>query len=153
MTAPTSPRYELVVIPCGGAKLDHAAPAAELYTGGYFRACLAYGRAYGERVLILSALHGLIELDRVVEPYELRMGEPGAVDHERATLYGQALGLGVAELVDVALIGGRRYVNAARSVWPGAVAPLDALPSGHRGIGYQLQALNAWTAARSGVTA
>lgn len=31
----------LVVIPCGGRKLAHAAPAAELYTGSYFRAALA----------------------------------------------------------------------------------------------------------------
>jgi hypothetical protein len=91
------------VIPCGGGKLDHAAPAAELYIGSMFRHALVNverlaamdedeGRGPA-RVLILSALHGLVELDTVLEPYDLRMGAPGSVTAE--TLTAQALALGI----------------------------------------------------------
>ncbi len=86
------------VIPCGGSKLDRPAPARELYTGSMFRHTLtvasraaaddmASGRGPA-RVLILSALHGLVELDTVLAPYDLKMGRPGSVDV--ATLMRQA---------------------------------------------------------------
>lgn len=91
------------VIPCGGEKADHAAPAAELYTGQMFRHALASVRKLAgydveegrgpARILILSALHGLVELSTVLEPYDLKMGKPGSVSVE--TLAGQALAFGI----------------------------------------------------------
>ncbi len=91
------------VIPCGGGKLDRAAPARDLYTGQMFRhtltnaerlaACdVAEGRGPA-RVLILSALYGLVELGTVLEPYDLKMGKPGSVTAEQ--LAEQALRLGI----------------------------------------------------------
>lgn len=72
------------VIPCGKDKLDHAAPASELYTGSAFRSCLAAAlhQVDGDRskVLILSALHGLVTLDTVLEPYDVKMGDELALD-------------------------------------------------------------------------
>lgn len=77
------------VVPCGAAKTDHAAPARDLYTGSSFRHALA--AAEGEaaatardlgaytKVLILSALHGLVELDDVLEPYNVKMGDEASV--------------------------------------------------------------------------
>lgn len=44
------------------------------------------------RVLILSALHGLVELDQVVEPYDLKMGAAGSVTAQQ--LRDQALAFG-----------------------------------------------------------
>ncbi len=91
------------VIPCGGMKLDRAAPAAELYIGSMFRHALVNverlaamdedeGRGPA-RVLVLSALHGLVGLGSVLEPYDLRMDAPGSVTVE--TLTAQALDLGI----------------------------------------------------------
>lgn len=46
------------IVPCGGEKTDHAAPARDLYTGQMFRHTLAAAQAQlaytGGRVLILS---------------------------------------------------------------------------------------------------
>lgn len=74
----------LVVIPCGAGKLPHPAYARDLYTGPLFRSSLRAGERLVERhrgtVAILSARHGLVELDRVVEPYDLTLGQPGAID-------------------------------------------------------------------------
>lgn len=73
----------IYVVPCGAAKLDHAAPAAELYIGAQFRyvlnAALELADANRNRVRILSALHGLLELDTVVEPYDVKMGHTASV--------------------------------------------------------------------------
>ena len=86
-------------------------------------------------VLVLSARHGLVGLDEVIEPYDLRMGEPGAVGVEQ--LRRQAAAMGLLGHPDVVVLGGRRYVAAGRQVWPDARAPLE----GSRGIGEQLARL------------
>jgi uncharacterized protein DUF6884 len=61
---------DIAVVGCGAAKLDHPAPAADLYTGGLYRACRAYAEhAVGEWV-ILSALHGIVTPETILEPYD-----------------------------------------------------------------------------------
>lgn len=72
-----------VVIPCSGAKADVAyAPARELYTGSFFRLALAAAeRVDGAEVFVLSALHGLVPVDKVIAPYEARMGAPGSISN------------------------------------------------------------------------
>lgn len=125
----------LVVVPCGGAKLGHAAPAGALYTGSYHAACRRAALAIGGQTLILSALHGLLALADVIEPYDLRMGQPGSVTAQR--LREQAAARGVDQAADVVILAGRKYADAAAAVWPHARRPLD----GSRGMGEQLQRL------------
>ncbi len=91
------------VVPCGADKLDRPAPARDMYRGSMFRhtfdnvtrlAALDVAEGRGPaRVLILSALYGRLDPDTVIEPYDLRMGQPGCVTPE--TLTGQALALGI----------------------------------------------------------
>lgn len=125
----------LLVIPCGGKKADHPCPAREMYTGPYFRACLGYALAYPTRVktLILSAKYGLVGLKDVIEPYNLTLGEKGCVTaqdvKQGAREYGVLKGVGVIAL------GGKRYTDLCRAVWPNCLTPLK----GVGGIGYQLQ--------------
>lgn len=127
------------VIPCCGAKLDHPAPARDLYVGSMFRhtllnaermaaADVAKGRGPA-RVLVLSALYGLVELDQVLEPYDMKMGAPGSVSYQ--TLAVQALHLGIGwrtrdgrRIGDVCTLLPRAYFERlnialhAISVWP-----------------------------------
>ncbi len=130
----------VVVIPCGAAKLDRPAPAGELYTGSFHRACRKAADALarpGDTVLVLSALHGLVPLDHVLAPYELRMGQAGSVTGDQ--LRRQARELGVDAAREVIVLAGAAYTAAARQVWPRAAAPLE----GAGGMGYQLQRLKA----------
>lgn len=130
----------VVVIPCGAAKLDRPAPAGELYTGSFHRACRKAADALarpGDTVLVLSALHGLVPLDHVLAPYELRMGQAGSVTGDQ--LRRQARELGVDDAREVVVLAGAAYTAAARQVWPRAAAPLE----GAGGMGYQLQRLKA----------
>lgn len=126
----------LAVVACGAAKLNRAAPAAELYTGSYFRAALAAARAMaGPRVLILSARHGLLDPSTVLDPYEQRIDQPGAIS--AAELRHQAAALDVRGARVVHVLAGRAYARAAAQVWPWARPELAGCP----GIGYQLARL------------
>lgn len=61
----------IAVIGCGAEKLPHAAPARDLYTGPIFRARLALAEAHGAHaIFVASALHGLIPITDIIEPYE-----------------------------------------------------------------------------------
>lgn len=135
---------DVVIVPCGGAKLTEPAPAGDLYVGSYHRAtrraAAAIAADTGARVLILSALHGLLELDRVVAPYDLRMGQADSVTPARVAE--QAVALGVDGAVTV--LAGRAYADVVTAVWPDARRPLD----GTRGMGDQLARLAAIAAGR-----
>ncbi|MCX5161892.1 hypothetical protein OOK39_21865 [Streptomyces sp. NBC_00264] len=138
--APTAAEQPVVIIPCGAAKLDHAAPAAELYTGSYHRACARAAAALtanGGTVVILSALHGLVPLDRVLAPYEMRMGSTGSVTAD--VLREQARELGLDRAADVTILAGLSYTAPALAVWPHASTPLAGLA----GMGHHMQALAA----------
>lgn len=60
----------VALIACGVAKLDHAAPAAELYQSPLFRYAVGYAEATCDSWLILSAKHGLVAPETALEPYE-----------------------------------------------------------------------------------
>lgn len=70
----------LYIVGCGAQKLDHAAPAAQLYTGTLFRFALAYARsqACDGDIRILSGKHGLVQLHEVLEPYDVKMKWQGS---------------------------------------------------------------------------
>lgn len=123
----------VVVIPCGAAKSPTPAPASEFYRGSYHRLALAAALALTtrDRVRILSARYGLVGLDEVLEPYDLRLGQATAVTADELVRRH-----GVDESPAV-ILAGREYARAARAVYPNAERPLEGLG----GIGYQLQAL------------
>jgi hypothetical protein len=54
-------------------KAAAAAPARELYTSPLFRMSLALAVHTCDHVFVLSARHGLVELDRVLQPYNSTM--------------------------------------------------------------------------------
>ncbi|WP_241665907.1 YaaA family protein [Prescottella subtropica] len=131
----------LVIVPCGATKLStpEPVPAGQLYTGTYHRLGLRAAAALTDpsSTRILSALHGLLPLDRPVTPYNLRLGQPGAITTD--TLRAQAAEQNLLEHPDVVLFGGRDYVDLAHRIWPHARTPL----AGTRGIGEQQQRLAA----------
>jgi hypothetical protein len=62
------------LVACAAEKLARPAPARELYCSPLFRKSLAYAEARCDRVYVLSAAHGLVELDAVTKPYDRRLG-------------------------------------------------------------------------------
>lgn len=60
----------VALVGCGRAKLPHAAPAKYLYTGPLFQAARAWVEVTYSEWWILSARHGLVHPERVLEPYD-----------------------------------------------------------------------------------
>ncbi|MFD2655320.1 DUF6884 domain-containing protein [Gracilibacillus thailandensis] len=60
----------LAVIGCGNAKRDEATEARDLYTSNYFGLKREYGEHFADRLVILSAEHGLVWGKRTIDPYD-----------------------------------------------------------------------------------
>lgn len=69
---------DVVLVGCVKNKLSHAAPAKDLYVSPLFRKQRAYAEAAGERWFILSAEHGLVAPEEILQPYELRLSSTPA---------------------------------------------------------------------------
>ena len=64
-------RKKIVLISCVSRKLPHRAKAKELYVSMLFRLNLKYANSLcPDEIYILSAKHGLLELEREIQPYE-----------------------------------------------------------------------------------
>ena len=62
---------KVVLISCASKKLPHKAKAKDLYISPLFKMNLKLAKSFNpNRAFILSAKHGLIDLDREVEPYD-----------------------------------------------------------------------------------
>ena len=125
------------LVACSATKADSAMPARQLYVSSLFRAASAYAeRHYGpSRWFILSALHGLVDPDTVLAPYDFSLRQLGSRQRE---VWGDRV---VVELTDrfpsdtvLWFHAGALYRDAIASVVPHEVRfPLAGL-----GIGEQL---------------
>lgn len=61
------------LVACCGKKLDHAAPAQDLYVSPLFQKSRAWVEARCSQWFILSPLHGLVSPLQVIEPYNVRL--------------------------------------------------------------------------------
>ncbi|MFF3416807.1 DUF6884 domain-containing protein [Streptomyces sp. NPDC002698] len=130
--APASEPKRLILVACGGKKLDtDRAAAGEMYVGSYHKACRKAADALGDWVMVLSAKYGLVGLDDEIDAYDVRVNDPDAITPEE--LAKQALDLEILD-ADVTVLGGSDYVKLASRVW-NVNAPLSG------GIGQQLKQL------------
>lgn len=123
----------IAIIPCGGKKLSYAAPAGQIYIGSYHKACMAFALAqHPSAIYILSAKHGLLTLDKVIEPYSQRLTRPDNTFIEKVRSDARRLGITHKTAL---ILGGRAYRTVARAVFPHVLDPLANVAGG---IGYQL---------------
>jgi hypothetical protein len=66
----------IILIACVKSKLGHPAQAKDLYISTLFKSNLAYAKSLKpDAIYILSAKHGLLELDQVIAPYEMTLNK------------------------------------------------------------------------------
>lgn len=134
----------MIVVGCGKAKLDHAAPASDLYTGSLFRAARRYAEASKATWGVLSAAHGLIRPTLIVRPYDQVLGLRG----EALRSWARKAACQIEQVRDreqtswlvpwgpVELLAGKRYVEPLASELDSLgiewLAPLEGLGIGHR---------------------
>jgi hypothetical protein len=129
-----NPMKPLYLIACSEAKLDHSAPAADLYTGQAFRLAMAAAERAGADVIILSALHGAVSPSRELQPYNRSFADmntqqrkvwAGMTDQQLQQHHGR----------EITVLAGKHYAAAVEG-WPNVSRPLAGF-----GIGQQLRAL------------
>ncbi|MCU1510458.1 MAG: hypothetical protein JWO34_298 [Arthrobacter sp.] len=62
------------LVGCASQKLKRPAPTRELYVYQLFKKASAYAELTCDRWYLLSAKHGLVHPDTVLEPYDMRLG-------------------------------------------------------------------------------
>ncbi len=141
------PRTTIGLVGCGARKLGHRAAARDLYTSPLFRKSLTYAERLADRVYVLSAALGLVELDQVVTPYERRMGPKREQEAWARRVAGLLIDRHGRE-ADYLVLAGRDYAGPLASAlcahdgfldgaWRGVareriVQPLQGLPLGER---------------------
>lgn len=115
------------MVACSAEKLDTTSPAADLYTGSMFRiawsAATAEAEASGGRVLILSALHGLLDPATLVAPYDCKLGDDRSIEADELAAQIADTGI-IAEADDVYAFLPNGYLDLLDS----ALRSLDFTP-------------------------
>jgi hypothetical protein len=130
-------RTKVVLVGCGAKKLDHAAPARELYTGALVKKSIAYGLSLSPLVYIVSAEYGLVALDAVIEPYNRRLDE---LDLDERRAWANRVRLRIESSLgrnhSLVILAGETYAAPLREMaqqagWPFS-EPLKGLEIGER---------------------
>lgn len=137
------------LVGCASQKLQRPAPARELYVSQLFKKASVYAEATCDRWFVLSAKHGLVHPDTVIEPYDMRLGTN---DRTSPPIHAWAAGVrgqlaaelaGLEDVTLVALAGEQYRTVLLNSVWRYEV-PMKGLGIGQQ-LGWltaQLRALN-----------
>lgn len=134
-------RTPIVLIGCSASKTVGTNKARHLYTGALFRLCVRWAEAQGYSWLVLSALHGVVGPDDVIQAYDTRLPACGEDRKAWATEAFRKLKRRGALERPIIILAGERYREylaprlRAESPYP-VTHPLRSL-----GIGHQKQRL------------
>jgi hypothetical protein len=129
-------------VACVSAKQPAASPAGDLYTSTWFKKASAFARQTADEWYILSAKHGLLDPETVIEPYDETLSRMPAA--ERRAWAHQVL----KSLPDVLQPGDRVVILAGKKYRENLIAPIEQLgcsvevPMEGLRIGEQLRWLN-----------
>lgn len=147
---PLPSQPDFILVGCVKSKLSHPAPAQDLYTSTLFRKQRSYAQSAGVPWFVLSAKHGLVAPEDVLDPYDLRLSK---TPRDYRKQWGATV---VQQLQDVAgplhgtvieVHAGSAYVEAIRAGLRTAGAnilePLSGLTLGNRLAWYSHPATSA----------
>lgn len=130
----------IVLISCASKKRAGKAKAEALYISPLFEKSLTYARSLkADKIFILSAKYGLLDLDTEIEPYDLTLNEMPARD---VKAWAQRVFKQIAAQADPAqdhfiFLAGAKYRKYLMPMLASSEAPLARLS-----IGKQLQFLS-----------
>jgi hypothetical protein len=132
-----TPSVTVGLVGCAAQKLDHPARARDLYVSQLFRKASAYAELTCDRWYVLSAKHGLVHPDTILEPYDVRLDTAKTSLTRRAWTAKVRLQLfvelgGIENVTLIALADEQYRTVLFGSPWPSEV------PMKGPGIGQQL---------------
>jgi hypothetical protein len=111
-------KADVAFVSCVKMKVDHPAPAKDLYVSPWFRMARAYVERNARSWFILSAAHGLVDPGRVIEPYDVTLNRMGREDQRGWTR------LVKNQLNRTDLCGGMAVILAGLNYRRGLITPL-----------------------------
>ena len=133
----------ICLISCASLKSRAPAPAAELYRSTLFAKTRAYAEANTDAWYILSAEHGLLHPETVVEPYDRTLNRMTASERRSwAMLVIDQMHATIPASREVVVLAGERYRENIIA-WMSARFQRVTIPMAGLTIGRQLQWLKA----------
>lgn len=130
---------KIVLISCASKKLPRKAKASQLYASPLFQLSLRYAKTIRpDAIYILSAKHGLLDLETTIEPYNATLNE--MTTSERKT-WAKAVAAQLGKCTNInrdhfVLLAGQNYRSHLTPYLQSFEVPLEGLS-----IGKQLQYL------------
>ena len=137
-------RKKIALISCASQKLPHKAKARDLYVSTLFKLNLKYANSLRpNEIYVLSAKHGLLELEREIAPYEQTLNNMRAFEIKEwaNNVLQQLRTVASLEEAEFIFLAGDKYRKYLLPHIKNAVVPLEGLR-----IGEQLQRLKELTA-------
>lgn len=137
-------RKKIVLISCVSQKLTHRAKAKDLYVSTLFNLNLKYANSLSpNEIYVLSAKHGLLELEREIDPYEetLNNMRTAEIKEWANKVLQQLRSVASLEEAEFIFLAGEKYRKYLLPQIKNTVVPLKGLR-----IGEQLQRLKELTA-------
>lgn len=136
----------IVLVACVARKLDRASPAKELYCSQWFRTACKYASSTGWEVYFLSARHGLVHPDRVLQPYECNPKKRTRSQTKKwQTMVVNQLKELAPEGAQFTIIGGKAYYKGVKEQLEKVGSYTVSTPLNGLGIGWQLNWLKTHT--------
>ncbi|MGH0512926.1 MULTISPECIES: DUF6884 domain-containing protein [Bacillus cereus group] len=147
----------LCIIPCGKKKIwdkypySGEAEAKDVYISPFGKACQAYATEFFENWVILSAKHGFLRPNDIVqENYDLAFDSKSDEVISIEQLKQQMIDKGLFQFDEIVLLAGKKHKKVVTELYPEEIItyPLE----GCRGIGYMLQRLKGAVEAQQDIT-
>lgn len=126
------------LVACSSQKLKHAAIARRLYSSPLFQKSIAYAERRCMQTFVISAAHGLVGVDDMIEPYDRRLGRKVERARWGRQVVAQLIARGVGKHEDLLVLAGEDYSGPIRAAlrdegWTGAAyEPLQGKQVGDR---------------------
>ncbi len=130
---------KVVLISCASKKLSDKAPAKDLYISPWFKMNLSFARSLKpDKIYILSAKHGLLDLEKEIEPYDQTLNAMKSFEIKQwaEKVREQMKGKIDFENDEIVFLAGTKYRKYLLPFFRKVSIPLEGL-----GIGKQLQYL------------
>ncbi|MFG6568813.1 DUF6884 domain-containing protein [Sulfitobacter sp. 1A13679] len=125
----------IVLISCVKSKRSVPSKARELYTSPLFKKMMSYALLLEPKeIFILSALHGILDLDTVISPYEKTLNNMKVKDRKD---WSEGVIASLEERCDLqndefVLLAGRKYSEFLAPRLAHVTQPMDGLSQGRR---------------------
>lgn len=125
----------VVLISCSKLKRTYACETRLLYdASSLFSKSLAYAQIIADDIFVLSAKHGLVPLDEIIEPYEETLNDksPAELAAWGKNVTGQLSRRYDVQNTEFVILAGQNYYQPLRPHLPKITLPLLGLPMGKR---------------------